>query len=59
MPFDPKNVNICDHVVTSRKAGQHVGFIHLSAEISFHAESFGKVPEFLAENFGSKCHFGT
>ena len=43
------------YVMTSRQLGS----IHLSAEISFRAESFGTVPEFLAESIGSKCHFGT
>ena len=35
MPFDPKNVNICDHVVTSRKAGQHVLSVYYKKKRTF------------------------
>ena len=52
-----ENVKAC-HMQLELQCWRNIGSIHLSAEISFRAESFGSVPEFLAESFGSKCHFG-
>ena len=45
--FQVHNGNPCLTLIHSK--GNHLGSIHLSAEISFRAESFGTVPKFQAE----------